>query len=122
MCVPDALAQLATFLKADRVSILRDGHKEVFVARAPGRLDVMGGASEYAGALACQLPLEAATAVAVQRRDDRNLVLKTYNQDASRDSVVTLSLDDFYGTASLLPHNTMQGLFSGGKRWAAYVA
>src|SRR5690242_1168045 len=82
----------------------------------------MGGASEYAGALACQMPLEAATAVAVQRRDDRNLVLKTYNEDASRESVVTLSLDDFYGTASLLPHNTMQQLFAGGKHWAAYVA
>ena len=39
----------------------------VFVARAPGRLDVMGGIADYSGSLVLQLPLAEACHVAVQR-------------------------------------------------------
>lgn len=120
--MPDSISQLVGLLKSDTSTILRDGHKEVFLARAPGRLDIMGAASQYAGGLACQLPLDAATAVAVQRRDDRNLVLKTYNAFSGRDSVVAFSLDEFYGTASLLPQQAQQQLFTGGRNWAAHIA
>ena len=37
----------------------------VFVARAPGRLDVMGGIADYSGALVLQWPIREATRVAV---------------------------------------------------------
>lgn len=123
MSSPDPITQLIAHLKSD-APFLQDGHHEVFLARAPGRLDVMGGLSEYAGSLVCQMPLEAATAVALQRRDDRRLVLKNYNPgDPGQEShdPVTLSLDDFYGTASLLPIDTQQKLFAG-KQWAAHIA
>ena len=36
------------------------------VARAPGRLDLMGGIADYSGALVLELPLAAATFVAAQ--------------------------------------------------------
>lgn len=39
----------------------------VAVARAPGRLDVMGGIADYSGSLVLQLPLAEACHVAVQR-------------------------------------------------------
>ena len=39
----------------------------VYVARAPGRLDVMGGIADYSGSLVLQLPLAEACHVAVQR-------------------------------------------------------
>ncbi len=39
----------------------------VHVARAPGRLDVMGGIADYSGSLVLQLPLAEACHVAVQR-------------------------------------------------------
>ena len=39
----------------------------VYVARAPGRLDVMGGIADYSGSLVLQLPLAQACHVAVQR-------------------------------------------------------
>jgi L-arabinokinase len=42
--------------------------EELFVARAPGRLDVMGGIADYSGSLVLQLPLAEACHVAVQRR------------------------------------------------------
>lgn len=44
------------------------------VARAPGRLDVMGGIADYTGSLVCELPLQCGAAVAVQYRDDGQLL------------------------------------------------
>ncbi|KAL4423228.1 hypothetical protein ABPG77_000020 [Micractinium sp. CCAP 211/92] len=41
--------------------------EEVVVARAPGRLDVMGGIADYSGSLVLQMPLAEACHVAVQR-------------------------------------------------------
>jgi L-arabinokinase len=41
------------------------GHP-VSVARAPGRLDVMGGIADYSGSLVLQLPIQEATFVALQ--------------------------------------------------------
>jgi len=114
----DSIARLIGLIKSDAAGIFRDGHDEVFFARAPGRLDVMGGLAEYAGSLACQWPLQAATAVGVQRRDDRKLILKNYNTQG----VVSLALDDFYGTASLLPIAALRQLFTGANSWAAHVA
>ncbi|KAL2652701.1 hypothetical protein R1flu_020829 [Riccia fluitans] len=39
---------------------------DVFVARAPGRLDVMGGIADYSGSLVLQMPIREACHVAVQ--------------------------------------------------------
>jgi galactokinase len=41
----------------------------LYVARAPGRLDVMGGIADYSGALVLQLPLARSTFAIVQRQD-----------------------------------------------------
>lgn len=51
-------------LKDNRSLPLQD---EVFVARAPGRLDVMGGIADYSGALVLQMPAAEAAHAAVQR-------------------------------------------------------
>ena len=40
----------------------------VYVGRAPGRLDVMGGIADYSGALVLQLPLGRVTTVELQRQ------------------------------------------------------
>jgi galactokinase len=119
----EPVPQLVQFLQQDP-DILRHGQKEVVIGRAPARLDVMGGTSDISGGLVCTFPLQAAAAVAVQRRDDRNLVIKTYNASAAPDAQprVELSLDDFYGTAALLPNSTLRDLFTGGRHWAAYIA
>jgi galactokinase len=124
--LPAPIPELLKRLKHDPQTILRHGHAEIILARAPGRLDVMGGLSDYAGALACDLPLDVATAVAFQRRDDRKLVIKNYLPSTPTDSptqeTVEISLDDFYGTAALLPENTLRDFFKGQSHWAASVA
>ncbi|CAL5358730.1 unnamed protein product [Camellia sinensis] len=43
--------------------------EEIFVARAPGRLDVVGGIADYSGSLVLQMPIREACHVAVQRND-----------------------------------------------------
>ncbi|XP_031382671.1 L-arabinokinase-like isoform X2 [Punica granatum] len=40
--------------------------EEIFVARAPGRLDVMGGIADYSGSLVLQMPIREACHVAIQ--------------------------------------------------------
>jgi galactokinase len=44
----------------------------ISVARAPGRLDVMGGIADYSGSLVLQLPTQEATFVAAQRTRDED--------------------------------------------------
>src|SRR5947208_2321802 len=42
----------------------------IIVARAPGRLDLMGGIADYSGSLVLELPLAVATFVAAQPSGD----------------------------------------------------
>jgi len=47
----------------------------LFFARAPGRLDVMGGIADYSGSLVLQLPLAVATTVVLWPIEDRTIDL-----------------------------------------------
>jgi L-arabinokinase len=129
--IPQSTRDLIARMKADSSCVIsRDpaAHgREVVLARAPGRLDVMGGIADYTGSLVCQMPLDLSTAVGVQRRDDRTVVIESYNVGSGNGgggqrSRVEISLDDLYGTAALLPVETVRGYFTAEKHWAAYVA
>ncbi|MEP6493287.1 MAG: GHMP kinase [bacterium] len=50
----------------------------VHIARAPGRLDVMGGIADYSGATVLQLPLDCATVTTLQRQHAPRCDLLTY--------------------------------------------
>jgi L-arabinokinase len=50
----------------------------VYVARAPGRLDVMGGIADYSGSLVLQLPLERATWAILQQQNAPRCELATW--------------------------------------------
>ncbi|MFK7800642.1 MAG: galactokinase family protein, partial [Anaerolineae bacterium] len=43
-----------------------DPDQEISFARAPGRLDVMGGIADYSGSLVLEMPIAEATLAAVQ--------------------------------------------------------
>ncbi|HEU5218420.1 MAG TPA: hypothetical protein VFU23_07165 [Gemmatimonadales bacterium] len=49
----------------------------VFLARAPGRLDVMGGIADYSGARVLELPLDRSASVMVQRQSAPRCSLAT---------------------------------------------
>lgn len=61
-----------------------DPERPVVLARAPGRLDVMGGIADYSGSLVLELPLGAATWVAAQRSVDRRVRLLSTAPKARR--------------------------------------
>src|SRR3954471_23282086 len=81
--IPNGVPDLARFVEdvVARVKGRAWGHDPscpddqgpVFVARAPGRLDVMGGIADYSGALVLQWPIREATCVAIRPWTERRL-------------------------------------------------
>ena len=57
--------------------------KPITVARAPGRLDVMGGIADYSGSLVLQLPIAEATFAAVQESNDGVVKIRSLSQDGA---------------------------------------
>lgn len=64
------LLQFAHALEAGKARALYDPARPVHIARAPGRLDVMGGIADYSGSLVLQWPIREATVAAAQTRTD----------------------------------------------------
>src|SRR6185503_15928439 len=58
----------------------------VGIARAPGRLDVMGGIADYSGSLVLELPIREAALVAAQLHPEP--VVRAVSLDADRGSVL----------------------------------
>ncbi len=97
----------------------------IAVARAPGRLDVMGGIADYSGSLVLQLPIRQAALVAVRRRPDRRLLIVTRGESApGRQPVADFSLDDLAPGGRPIAYDDARNLFrrEPGTAWAAYVA
>src|SRR5215218_597785 len=61
---------LAPAIARARATRFVDGDATLYVARAPGRLDVMGGIADYSGSLVLQLPLAVAATALLQSRDE----------------------------------------------------
>ena len=83
----------------------------IAVARAPGRLDVLGGIADYSGSLVLELPLAAAALAAAQLDDDGSVVA------VSGDRRTVLDADDLTSTAL----DGLAARFTGTSAWAAYV-
>jgi len=93
----------------------------VFAARAPGRLDVMGGIADYSGSLVAEMPLAQAAVVGAQRGDASDDVT-VRSANAAYEGLtpeVTLPSGAFVNPVSL-----HKQLFEGpaGARWAGYAA
>lgn len=99
------------------------GEKPAVVARAPGRLDVMGGIADYSGSLVLQLPLAEATYACAQRSDDDDLrvvTLDPHDRESFREVVIAGSrlrslADDGYDAARDSFRDDPE------TAWAAYV-
>jgi L-arabinokinase len=100
-----------------------DKQSDLTVARAPGRLDVMGGIADYSGSLVLELPIAEATFVALQIDNSRQLRIASL---LSSGKVVTLEmpLDDLETDGEPLSYADAERYFRShpGKHWAAYIA
>jgi len=96
----------------------------VFVARAPGRLDLMGGIADYSGSLVLELPLAAATLVGAQRSRDRTIFIQTQGSSAlGHSSSAEFSVDSLDECIAAPDYSKGHLAFTHDRRsrWAAYV-
>ena len=103
-----------------------DGNAPIAGARAPGRLDLMGGVADYSGSLVLEMPIAEAAYAAWQWREDRQLRIRSLSaavEGLSPD--VSISLDELIGTnGEVRPAEEVRKRLSDGStaQWAAYVA
>ncbi len=116
MTLPDDLQRFAGEVPA-RFSRARG---PVVIARAPGRLDLMGGIADYSGALVLQWPIREATRVAIQKHGDQ--VVRVTSVSAARPRRADVPLD-ILATARP-PYDSLRAWFAArpDEHWAAYVA
>ncbi|XP_031255016.1 L-arabinokinase-like isoform X2 [Pistacia vera] len=120
--------------------------EEIFVARAPGRLDVMGGIADYSGSLVLQMPIREACHVAVQRNHPSKhrlwkhaqarqngegqkprpvLQIVSYGSELSnRGPTFDMDLSDFMDRDKPISYEKARKFFARdpSQNWAAYVA
>jgi galactokinase len=96
----------------------------ICVARAPGRLDVMGGIADYSGSLVLQLPTREATCVAAQATEpggDLHIVSQPAEDDRPARSFTLArgELDRLLAGSYESARERLRG--DPGSSWAAYV-
>ena len=84
----DSLATIVDMLRERR---LFERGASVSIARAPGRLDVMGGIADYSGSLVLERPIAEATWAAVERIDRPVLEIVSLGRDAYTIPLQTLA-------------------------------
>ena len=98
------------------------GPDGVFVSRAPGRIDLMGGIADYSGSLVLQWPIAAATHVALQLQQTPTIQIRSLSAGAEyHDRFFEMPVADF---SSLTDYRSARALFAtdSAQHWAAYVA
>jgi galactokinase len=91
------------------------------IARAPGRLDLMGGIADYSGSLVLELPIREAALVAAQLHPEP--VVRAVSLDAERGSVlrdVSLPSAELFSGDYVAARSAFELQKTNG--WAAYVA
>jgi galactokinase len=103
---------------------LFDPGREVVIARAPGRLDLMGGIADYSGSLVLEWPLQEATLAAVQLVPDGRLhAVSLASGPAEPDRSCQARLEELFQGSVPLGDEAARRWFSesAARRWAAYV-
>jgi len=98
-----------------------NAREPVFIARAPGRLDVIGGIADYSGALVLQWPIREATRVALRRWRSPDLsIISTGPRGQERRCDVPLDVI----ADGARPYEEVRAWFAASpeRHWAAYVA
>lgn len=125
--VDDFIARLNAIAQADSPELraLFDPAREIVVARAPGRVDVMGGIADYSGSLVLQLPIGHSVLVAAQPAADRTIRIVSQRTDPTHpQSTFEMPLDAFGTVERPMDYADAQARFDEDAEtsWASYVA
>ncbi|MBU0677946.1 MAG: GHMP kinase [Verrucomicrobia bacterium] len=104
----EAINHLEDHVPSSLLPFFTPGH-EVFVTRAPGRIDLMGGIADYSGSHVLQWPTREAACAALQMRAEPEVTVVSFDAKAYGEPVTaTVKLD---GTGD-----------DGTPHWVSYVA
>ena len=120
--LPDVFAFIETI---EQAGDLFDRAAEIFLTRAPGRLDVMGGIADYSGSLVLELPIREAALVALQKKTSRDLKIVSLGaEDVSRTTSFEMSLDELTVGGRPIEYAEAKKAFGRdpANSWAAYIA
>ena len=123
---PDAESQWERFTRKVREEYepFFDATGPIVGARAPGRLDIMGGIADYSGSIVMEMPIAEAAFVAWQWREDRQIKIRSVGAEGITPEVL-LSMDEFTDEDGYIraPEEVRRSLNADpATRWAAYVA
>lgn len=109
-------------LKANRAFFT--GGNDVLVARAPGRLDVMGGIADYSGSMVLEIPIAEAAFAGIQKIDEPFLRIRSLGSDSSRTHEFQMPLGDLLFDGECIEYSAAREYFRRvpSDSWAAYVA
>ena len=117
---------LSTFLDVLKERAIFDSARPVTIARAPGRLDVMGGIADYSGSLVLQRPIAEATFAAAQPNNEASIRIVSMGSVDSvnppADRTFRVELQALAPEDKPLSYEQAKNLFCGANHWAAYVA
>ncbi|PYP54730.1 MAG: GHMP kinase [Gemmatimonadetes bacterium] len=97
-----------------RLQTFFSSSQPVYIARAPGRLDVMGGIADYSGARVLELPLACSTSALVQPQSARHCDIATRRGESWDVFSIELPLGEPVQLAAWFRENAAD-------RWASYV-
>ena len=127
--LPDVVAFIETLTKLDvnpapEARTLFEPQAELIVARAPGRLDVMGGIADYSGSLVLELPIAEATFVALQKDETRRLRVVSLMENETRVVSFEMPFADIERDDQPIEYDEARRYFNNDTtpHWAAYVA
>lgn len=101
-----------------------DWGQPITMARAPGRLDVMGGIADYSGSLVVQMPISESAMVAMQRLDgDQVEILSLPMDGAAEPRRYTVNVASVRAAAEGQPGHmaSLLDVECGEKHWASYL-
>ena len=103
------------------VRTLFDPETPITVARAPGRLDLMGGIADYSGSLVLQWPLREAAHVGLQKSAESTLRIVTLNPARNEsDAACQIQFSSLLNATYAQARDTFRQMPT--INWAAYIA
>lgn len=99
-----------------------DNESDIFIGRAPGRLDVMGGIADYSGSLVLEMPIAEATLTALQKTDEKKLKIVSLSDNGNL--LFEMKLAEFENGDEPISYEKARAYFSQNAEdhWASYVA
>lgn len=112
------MTDLSAFLESLKSRELVERETSFVVARAPGRLDVMGGIADYSGSLVLQRTIAEATFAALQVTDEPVIRVVSLGR-----APITMTFDSLMPAGEPMSYDQARKFFSRVREshWAAYV-